>query len=63
MRMVSLDSEAKREHFLRLTASESLQYFWTGGRLSADKVRDYQSSSFIRHYISLYVLIIASPRT
>ena len=40
MRMVSLDSEAKREHFLRLTASESLQYFWTGGRLSADKVRD-----------------------
>ena len=38
MRMVSLDSEAKREHFLGLTASESLQYFWTGGRLSADKV-------------------------
>ena len=39
MRMVSLDSEAKREHFLGLTASESLQYFWTGGRLSADKAR------------------------
>ena len=38
MRMVSLDSEAKREHCLGLTATEGLQYFWTGGRLSADKV-------------------------
>ena len=39
MRMVSLDSEAKREHFLGLTATEGLQYFWTGGRLSANKAR------------------------
>ena len=39
MRMISLDSAAKREHFLVLTASEGIQYFWTGGRLSPDKRR------------------------
>ena len=39
MRIVSLDSSAKREHFLDLIGSEGLQYFWAGGRLSPDKTR------------------------
>jgi len=37
LRMVSLDSPAKIEHFLKLVASEGQDYFWTGGRLSSDK--------------------------
>ena len=37
LRMVSLDTPAKKEHFLKLVASEGVTYFWTGGRLSSDK--------------------------
>ena len=37
MRIVSLDSPRKVEHFLSLTASEGVEFFWTGGRISADK--------------------------
>ena len=37
MRIVSLDSPAKRDHFLGLTSSQGVEFFWTGGRLSSDK--------------------------
>lgn len=37
MRIISLDSPAKRDHFLSLTASEGVEFFWTGGRISSDK--------------------------
>ena len=37
MRIVSLDTDVKREHFLSLTSAHGLEFFWTGGRLSADK--------------------------
>merc|ERR1711976_195527 len=37
MKIVSLDSPAKRDHFLGLTSSQGVEFFWTGGRLSSDK--------------------------
>lgn len=37
MRMVSLDSEAKREHFLTVVGMQGLEFMWTGGRISPDK--------------------------
>jgi len=37
MRIVSLDSTAKKEHFLGLLASQGVTYMWTGGRISSDK--------------------------
>merc|ERR1711936_333023 len=37
MRMVSLDSAAKRDHFTQQVAADGSPYFWAGGRLSGDK--------------------------
>ena len=37
MRMVSLDSAAKRDHFMQQVAADGSPYFWAGGRLSGDK--------------------------
>ena len=37
MRMVSLDSRAKRDHFMQQVAADGSPYFWAGGRLSPDK--------------------------
>eukprot|EP00090_Calanus_glacialis_P006424 TRINITY_DN15006_c0_g2_i1.p1 TRINITY_DN15006_c0_g2~~TRINITY_DN15006_c0_g2_i1.p1 ORF type:complete len:272 (+),score=47.87 TRINITY_DN15006_c0_g2_i1:82-897(+) len=37
MRIVSLDSSAKKEHFLQLVASEGVTFMWAGGRISSDK--------------------------
>ena len=37
MRIVSLDSPAKRDHFFGLTSSQGVEFFWTGGQLSSDK--------------------------
>ena len=37
MRIISLDDPAKRDHFLSLTASEGVEFFWTGGIISSDK--------------------------
>merc|ERR1712168_6910 len=37
MRIISLDSPIKREHFLRLVRSENIDFFWAGGRLDHDK--------------------------
>ena len=37
MRMVSLDSRAKRDHFMQQVAADGSPYFWAGGRLSGDK--------------------------
>jgi len=36
-KMVSLDSTAKRDHFMRQVAADRSPYFWAGGRLSSDK--------------------------
>ena len=35
--MVSLDSEAKIEHFLQQVAEDGAPYFWAGGEISKDK--------------------------
>ena len=35
--MVSLDSAAKRNHFLQQVAEDDAPYFWAGGKLSSDK--------------------------
>ena len=35
--MVSLDSEAKIEHFLQQVAEDGALYFWAGGEISKDK--------------------------
>jgi len=37
MRIVSLDSAAKRDHFMRQVAADNSPYFWAGGRLSSNK--------------------------
>merc|ERR1711970_750816 len=37
MRMVSLDTTAKRDHFMQQVAADGSPYFWAGGRLSGDK--------------------------
>jgi hypothetical protein len=37
MRIVSLDSREKAEHFMRQVAADGSPYFWAGGRLSSDK--------------------------
>ena len=37
MRIISLDSPIKREHFFRLLRSENVNFFWAGGRLTPDK--------------------------
>ena len=37
MRMVSLDSAAKRDHFMQQVAADGAPYFWAGGRLSRNK--------------------------
>lgn len=37
MRIVSLDSSAKKEHFLQLVGSEGVTFMWAGGRISPDK--------------------------
>ena len=36
MKMISLDSKEKSEHFLRLVAQDRAPYFWAGGKLSRD---------------------------
>ena len=36
MKMISLDSKEKSEHFLRLVATDRAPYFWAGGKLSRD---------------------------
>ena len=35
--MVSLDSIAKRDHFLQQVAADNAPFFWAGGILSSDK--------------------------
>ena len=35
--MVSLDTTAKRDHFMQQVAADGSPYFWAGGRLSGDK--------------------------
>jgi len=37
MKMVSLDSPAKRDHFMQQVAADGAPYFWAGGRLSPNK--------------------------
>jgi len=37
MRIVSLDSTAKKEHFLQLVQSEGVTFMWAGGQISSDK--------------------------
>jgi len=37
MRIVSLDTTAKRDHFMQQVAADGSPYFWAGGRLSPDK--------------------------
>ena len=37
MRMVSLDSPAKRDHFMQQVAADNAPYFWAGGRISRNK--------------------------
>ena len=37
MKMVSLDNDAKRDHFLKLLTQDDAPYFWAGGKLSQDK--------------------------
>jgi len=37
MKMVSLDSSDKREHFMRQVAIDNSPYFWAGGRISSNK--------------------------
>merc|ERR1712117_166525 len=37
MRIVSLDTTAKRDHFMQQVAADGSPYFWAGGRLSSDK--------------------------
>merc|ERR1712227_274277 len=37
MRMVSLDSPAKRDHFMQQVAADGAPYFWAGGRISSNK--------------------------
>jgi len=37
MRIVSLDSRDKAEHFMRQVAADGSPYFWAGGRISSDK--------------------------
>lgn len=37
MRMVSLDSGAKRDHFMQQVAADGSPYFWAGGQISQDK--------------------------
>ena len=36
MKLISLDTKEKSEHFLRLVATDRAPYFWAGGRLSRD---------------------------
>lgn len=36
MKLISLDTKEKAEHFLRLVASDRAPYFWAGGRVSRD---------------------------
>ena len=36
MKLISLDSKEKSEHFLRLVASDRAPYFWAGGQISRD---------------------------
>ena len=36
MKLVSLDTKEKAEHFLRLVATDRAPYFWAGGRVSSD---------------------------
>jgi len=36
MKLISLDSKEKSEHFLRLVGQDRAPYFWAGGRLSRD---------------------------
>jgi len=35
--MVSLDSSAKRDHFMQQVAADGAPYFWAGGRISRNK--------------------------
>ena len=35
--MVSLDSPAKRDHFMQQVAADRAPYFWAGGRISRNK--------------------------
>ena len=37
LRMVSLDSPAKRDHFMQQVAADGAPYFWAGGRISSNK--------------------------
>ena len=36
MKLISLDSKEKSEHFLRLVATDRAPYFWAGGQVSRD---------------------------
>ena len=36
MKLISLDSKEKAEHFLGLVGRDRAPYFWTGGQISAD---------------------------
>ena len=36
MKLVSLETKEKAEHFLRLVATDRAPYFWAGGRVSRD---------------------------
>ncbi|XP_040574327.1 uncharacterized protein [Lepeophtheirus salmonis] len=37
MRLISLDSSSKINHFFNLLQNERIEYFWTGGSISRDK--------------------------
>ena len=36
MKLISMDSKEKSEHFLRLVATDRAPYFWAGGQISRD---------------------------